>query len=201
MKSLKVSGSLLFLFGLALLLLLYFNFAYRPLDEKLQALNSEHMVDEAKIAEYNQNLAQIDSLRSTAASMEEQLAKAQKNMNVNAGATAEDLNRGMQQMEITPETLRVGSETVSPANIRSSSGWLLCSIEINLGFSSTKEQLAKLLQYFENESNGSYFINNLNYSVVEESGLLKTNLTMTLYYFSETAKAAAVSSGAGSAAP
>jgi len=181
MKKKKISGVLIYLFCFALGLLLYMNFSYTPLSNKVTSLNSEHSADAAQIQLYEQQSSQLSSLKAKIAELQSQLEKAKTNTAVTGENAAEDIGSACKAAGVVPKSISVGDEVVNKGKT-SSTGKSLCSVPIDLEVSCNGTQLQILLNYFEKQSSGAYYVNTVSYK--QEQGTSDVTLSLTLYYFS-----------------
>jgi len=180
MKSVKISGVLLYLFAFALVLLLYFNYLFMPLSQQVAALNLEHNADTAQMQAYDEQISKITDLKQTIADTKTKLAKAALNTEVTGKTAAEDVALALKASGAAPQSVAVSDETVDKTKT-SSDGKALCSVTIDLKVACTNAQLLKLLNYYEKQSKGIYYVNTVAYTQVAPT---VASMKITLYYFS-----------------
>jgi len=180
MKSIKISGVLLYLFGFVLVLLLYVNYVFLPLNNSVSVLNAAHVTDAAQIQAYDRQLNKISDLKQTIADAKVKLGKAESNTEVTGKTVAEDVAQAVKTAGVTLQSINVSPETTDKTKT-ASNGKPLRSVTVDLMISCNNPQLSQLLDYFENQSKGVYYINTVN--MTRSSDKLTGNLTMTLYYF------------------
>lgn len=186
MKGLKISGVLLYLFGLVLVLLLYFYYVFTPLTGKVAQLDAEHTQNTAQLQMFEQQIQKKDELKNKISAMQSELDNLNRGTSVSGKNVAEDIGTACSSSGVTPDSIQVGNETVIKGK-SSSNGDPLCSVIVNLQTVCTDAQLLQLLNYFEGQSKGAYFVNSVSYSWGQDKSL--AGLTLTLYYFgSEAAK-------------
>jgi hypothetical protein len=179
MKNLKVSGVLVYLFCFVLVLLLYFNYVFTPLNGKITSLNSEHNTDTLQMQSYDRQIAKIDDLKNKIAGMRSQLEQANAKSGVTGKNAAEDINAAFTAAGIVPKSVSVGEETADKDKT-SSDGKPLCSVLIDLKTDCTQAQMQTILDYFENRTSGVYYVNTVAYNAQDT---LPYSLNLTLYYF------------------
>lgn len=188
MKSVKVSGVLLYLFGFTLVLLLYVNYVFLPLNQKASALSSEHNADMRQTQSYELQSAQIDSLQQKVDKLKTELSTKQTDTAVTGKNVAEDVGKIVSSSGITMQSITVGEAQAEKAK-STSDGKLLQTVSVELNVLCTPAQLSQLTGYFEKQSKGAYYITHVSYTQGSEgSGKISAVLTMTLYYFSEGAE-------------
>ena len=179
MKSIKISGVLLYLFGLVLVLLLYFNYVFIPLNGKISDLNELHYQNIEQVNLYKNNLANINNLKNSISNKEQKLKIERNNLEIKGNYIAEDVGK-MSNLLGVPIKL-VSVDTGNKTDNSSNDGKQLLSADIQLNFICTNDDLSKIVNYFENQSKGIYSINNIRF--LTDNNKLNTNLNLTLYYF------------------
>ncbi len=176
MKSRKVSGVLLYLLGLVLVLLLYFNFVFTPMNVKVAQLDAEHQKNTQQIQLYDRQMGKADELKNKIAEMQQELEQTGQSTAVNGKAVAEDIDAACRAAGIVPAGIQVNGETVVK-NKTSWQGKPLCSVSVKLNAVCTNAQLTNLLHYFESQTKGAYYVNTVTRTQQQ------TDITLTLYYF------------------
>lgn len=180
MKSVKISGVLLYLFGFVLVLMLYVNYLFLPLSDKVTKLNAEHSADTAQMQSYDNQIIKIVNLKQNIADNKTELANAALNTGTTGKTVSEDIGLALQAAGITLKNIAVGDETADKTK-PSADGKSLCSVTVDLHVQCTNAQLLQLLNYFEKQSEGVYYINTVSYNQETDGPVI--NLMMTLYYF------------------
>lgn len=185
MKSFRISGIVVYLLAFVVAALLYFNYMYIPMSAQIDKLNLEHTRDMAQISQYEMQLSRIDSLRANVAELDEKLQKARENSFVQPGETGDDVDKAFQACGLQPTSVSVSDVAEDTSGVVSSEGQPLCRLTVSLSFQSDVPRLLSLLDYFENQSQGAYFVDSLSQSAGED-GALTVSLAMTLYFFPQT---------------
>lgn len=180
MKNLKVSGVLVYLLGLVLVLLLYFYFIFTPLSSKAAQLDMEHGQNTAKLQMYQQQIQQGGKLTGEINDLQSELDKLKQSAGVTGKTAAEDIGKACDSAGVTPTDIQIGNETADKSKT-SASGQLLYSVPVNLKAVCTNAQLLSLLDYFENKSQGAYYVNTVTYAW--EANATPAEFSLTLYYF------------------
>ena len=187
MKSVKVSGVLLYLFGLSLVLLLYINYVFLPLNQKVSALSREHLTDRGLIQSYELQPTQTDDLRQEINKLKTRLKEREADTALTGNSIAEDIGKIASSSGVTLKSISVGEEQAVKGKT-AAGGKQLYTVSVELNVLCTPSQLPALAGYFENRSKGVYCIDRVKYTTdTAEAGKLNASLTMTLYYFSEGA--------------
>lgn len=180
MKSRKISGVLVYLFALVVVLLLYFYFVFIPLSGKTAELDAAHEQNVTQLHVYEQQIQQEEQLKSKIDEMQAELNSLNPSTAINGQTVAEDIGKACDFAGFLPSDIQVGNETVINEKI-SSAGQTLCSVPVNLKATCTGTQLLDLLDYFEKQSQGAYYINTVNYTW--GPGQFPAEFSLTLYYW------------------
>ncbi|TQI68644.1 hypothetical protein [Clostridium sp. KNHs216] len=187
MKSIKVSGVLLYLFGFSLVLLLYVNYIFLPLNQKVSDLNGEHLGNLEQLQTYELQSARFSDLQQKIDGLKTQLNEEKADTAVTGKNVAEDIGKMVGSSGVTLKTIDVGPEQAEKGKT-AASGQQLYTASVELNVLCTQTQLPALVGYFENESKGVYLVNRVKYAGPDSTGKVDAVLTMTLYYFSGGAK-------------
>lgn len=182
MNSKKVSGILLYLLGFVLILLLYVNFVFLPISQKLTALDSEHEENVVQTMAFDRQTVQIDDLRQNVEKLKSQLEKADCGTDITGKNIAEDIGKILSSTGVEFESVTVGEETPVKGKT-ASDGSTLESIAVELKILCTGDQLTDLLGSIEKQSKGVYQIHTVSFA--PEAGKYSANLNLSLYYFSK----------------
>jgi hypothetical protein len=179
MKNLKISGVLIYLFCFVLVLLLYFNFVFTPLSGKVSSLDLAHSANATQMQTYDRQISKIEDLKKKIAEMQSQIQQANTTAAVTGKNVSEDIGAAFTAAGITPRDISVEDE-VPDKTKTSSDGKPLCSVLIVLKTDCTQTQMQTILNYFENQSSGVYYVNTVAYNTQDK---LPYSLSLTLYYF------------------
>ncbi|MBW7571552.1 hypothetical protein [Caproiciproducens faecalis] len=188
MKSIKVSGVLLYLFGFSLILLLYVNYVFLPLNQKVSTLNEEHLSNLELVQSYELQSARFSDLQQKIDGLKTQLNEEKADTTVTGKNVAEDIGKIVGSSGVTLKSINVGAEQAEKGKT-AASGKQLYTASVELNVLCTQAQLPALIGYFEKESKGVYFVNHVKYTAgSDNTGKVDAVLTMTLYYFAEGVK-------------
>ncbi|MGX8700256.1 GspMb/PilO family protein [Caproiciproducens sp.] len=187
MKSIKVSGVLLYLFGFSLVLLLYVNYIFLPLNQKVADLNGEHLNNLEQLQTYELQSARSSDLRQKTDGLKTQLNEEKADPAVTGKNVAEDIGKIVGSSGVALKSINVGPEQAEKGKT-AASGKQLSTVSVELNVLCTQTQLPALIGSFENGSEGVYFVNRVKYEGPDDAGKVDAVLTMTLYYFSGGAK-------------
>lgn len=179
--------------------IIFLIFVQVPFSNKLPEYNAAHTSAVAQINQYNDYLARADQVQQNIDNMKKQYEKESDKLFVNATKTTDDIRAMLKKLNYDLSTLSVQKGVVDGAGRVSSTGDPLYSTVINFAFTATKQKMLETFNYFEAESNGSYYISQLSINKPDNNGeesakisdeSYSVNLTMNLYYFKPTNKVA-----------
>ena len=182
MKGQKISGILLYLLGFALLLLLYVNFVFFPVNQKRTALNSEHEEDVVQAMALDRQAVCIDELRQNVEKLKSQLENAGCGTDITGKNIAEDIGKMLDSAGAKLESVNVGGETPVKGKTASDES-VLKSVAVEVKILCTGDQLTAFIGSIEKQSKGIYQIHTV--SVTPEAGKFSADLNLELYYFSK----------------
>lgn len=194
----------------AILSILFIIFVQVPYNKQAPKYDADHASAQSEISMYKDYLARADQVSKQNAEMSKQYQELSNEMFINATQTADDVRTMLGKLGYSLSTLSVteGSDT----GVISSTGNPLYVTNIGYTFTTTKQKALETLKYFEEESQGAYFISSLNFSKVNAdsdtqissakssaSDLYTVNLTISLYYYDPSKNKGMPSSSAASA--
>lgn len=179
--------------------IIFLIFVQVPFSNKLPEYNAAHTSAVAQINQYNDYLARADQVQQSIDNMKKLYEKESDKLFVNATKTTDDIRAMLKKLNYDLSTLSVQKGVVDGAGRVSSTGDPLYSTVINFDFTATKQKMLETFNYFETESNGSYYISQLSINKPDNNGeesakvsneSYSVSLTMNLYYFKPTDKVA-----------
>ena len=183
MKKNKVSGFLIYLLCLAAVLLGYFYAVYLPVSARNAQLDAQHTQNSDRIKTYREEIVGTKAINDNIAELQGKLDAAKKSAPIGGGQIAEDAAKAWSAAGITPQEIQTGSEAAVKNQPASGKGQLM-TVPVSIRAVCTQEQMQKLLDYFEKQSAGCYYVNSVQYTQNPQKGSpLTLNLSMTLYYF------------------
>lgn len=189
MKKKKTSGFLIYLLCLAAVLLGYFYAVYLPLSVRNAQLDAQHAQNSDRIKTYREEIVGTKAINDKITELQGKLNAAKKDAPIGGGQIAEDAAKAWSAAGITPQEIQTGSEAAVKNQSVSGKGQLM-TVPVNIRAVCTEEQMQKLLDYFEKQSAGCYYVNSVQYTQSPQKGSsVSLNLSMTLYYFGTGAKA------------
>lgn len=141
-----------------------------PFSEKLPELNKQHEQDASQLQVYEEAYANRVSLADNVSSMKAKYEKDSQDLFINATKSPQDIMAMISACKVTPTTYNVSEQTVDSKGRTSSSGDPLYSTNISLSFDTLDEtQIATVLDYFEAQSEGAYYIDNISISAITKT--------------------------------
>lgn len=181
MKKKKISNVLIYLFCCALALLVYMNFVYTPMSKAVSQLDQKHNETQEQISEYRLQEAQKDKLVGHIEELKLQVAEAEKTEDaVTDKNVEEDIDTACKTAGVSLKNLSLGEVTADTSKTSSGEKSLL-NITADLEITCTDAQLQKLLNYFEKESEGTYYVKSVSYK--KDKDVSDASLSLLLYYY------------------
>lgn len=170
-----------YIFGIIAIVLLAIIFIFTvqvPFSKAQPELEKQHQSDASQLKIYQDAYADRVNLASRVSSMKAQYEKDSKELFVNATKSPEDIMKMLNSSKVLPTTYSVSEQVVDDKGRSSSSGEPLYSTNISISFDSLDEtQLLTVLDYFESQSEGAYYINNLSVTSIEKNNADTTAAT------------------------
>ena len=182
-----------FVWAIAVIIILCIVFMFlvqAPFSEKIDKYNSDHESAQSKIAMFEDYLARADQVEADIARMKEEYNEESKKLFINAYQSPDDIRNMVNKLGLQPDSVTVTEGRVDGQGRVSSTGDPLYVTSVNITFSGTEADLLSTLDYFELESDGSYYVENLSVTEVRSSTEKVTSeqrynvaLTLSLYFF------------------
>lgn len=181
------------LVAIVLLLVLFIPLVLMPYLNQKPAMDAKHMKAQTTLRLYDMKQNNIENYRGQVNDLKIRWDQLETLMFVDAKDTANDLNQMFQSLDVTPSSISVSDEVQAVEAAQSSTGAPLYSTNISLSFVASKEKLLRVLNYFEGQSAGSYYINGVSMSTVTQTagsgkqvvtvGDLSVSMSISLYYY------------------
>lgn len=187
-----------FVWAIAVIIVLCIVFIFvvqAPFSKKIDKYNADHESAQSKIAMFEDYLARAEEVEAKIEQMKEQYNEESKKLFVNATQTPADIRTMVNQLNIKPNSVSVSEGSVDGQGRSSSTGDPLYVTRVAINFVGSEADLLSTLDYFELESDGSYYVENLNVtevesttggknvSVVSSDKQYNISLSLSLYYF------------------
>lgn len=193
----KIPKYVIGLIVIVLLLLLFVPLVLMPYLTEKPKMDAKHTEAQTTLRLYDTKLGSIDNYRGYVNDLKLRWSELETKMFVDAKDTANDLNKMFLDLGVTPSTISVSDESQAVEPGQSSTGDPLYSTSINLSFTTSKEKLLQVVNFFESKSAGSYYISTVSLNTVSQTatgggavvraGDLSVNMGISLYYFKEGA--------------
>ncbi len=183
-----------FVWAIAVIIILCIVFMFlvqAPFSEKIDKYNADHESAQSKIAMFEDYLARADQVEADIARMKEEYNEESKKLFINAYQSPDDIRNMVNKLSLQPDSVNVAESTFDSQGRVSSTGDPLYMTSVNINFSGTEADLLSTLDYFELESDGSYYVENLSVTEISSSGEKVTtsekryniSLSLSLYFF------------------
>lgn len=161
--------------AIVLVAILFFFLVQMPFMQKQPELEKQHQADASQLKIYQDAYADRENLAARVSSMKAQYEKDSEELFINATKSPQDIMDMINASKVRPTTYSVSEQTVDPKGRTSSSGEPLYSTNISIVFDSIDEtQIATVLDYFEAQSEGAYYIDNINIAAEKKEDAEKT---------------------------
>ena len=182
-----------FVWAIAVIIILCIVFMFlvqAPFSEKIGKYNADHESAQSQIALFEDYLARADQVEANIAKMKEEYNEESKKLHVNATEFPNDVRNMVNQLNIQLDSVSSSEGSTDSAGRVSSTGDPLYVSTISLAFSGTEADLLSALDYFEIESDGSYYVESLTVTEITGSSAVKSTeprfnigLSLSLYFF------------------
>lgn len=182
-----------FVWAIAVIIILCIVFMFlvqAPFSDKIDKYNKDHESAQSKIAMFEDYLARADEVEANIARMKEEYNEESKKLFVNAYQSPDDIRNMVNKLSIQPDSVTVSESNVDSKGRTSSTGDPLYVTKVSVVFSGTEADLLSTLDYFELESDGSYYVETLNVTqadssekVVKSEPRYNIALSLSLYFF------------------
>ena len=182
-----------FVWAIAVIIILCIVFMFlvqAPFSEKIDKYNADHASAQSQIALFEDYLARADEVEAKIAKMKEEYNEESKKLHVNATEFPNDVRNMVNQLNIQLDSVSSSEGSTDSAGRVSSTGDPLYVSTISLAFSGTEADLPSALDYFEIESDGSYYVESLTVTEITGSSAVKSTeprfnigLSLSLYFF------------------
>lgn len=140
-----------------------------PFSSKQPELERQHQSDASQLKIYQDAYADRENLAARVSSMKAQYEKDSKDLFVNATKSPQDIMDMINASKVQPTTYSVSEQTIDKKGRQSSSGEPLYSTNISIVFNSLDEtQIGTVLDYFEAQSEGAYYIDHVSIAAIEK---------------------------------
>lgn len=170
----EVKGSfpkyIIAIIAIVLVGILFFFVVQYPFMQKQPELESQHQADASQLKIYQDAYADRSNLAARVSSMKTQYEKDSEELFINATKSPQDIMDMISASKVQPTTYSVSEQVVDSKGRTSSTGEPLYSTNISIVFNSLDEtQIATVLDYFEAQSEGAYYIDNISIAAIQKT--------------------------------
>lgn len=198
-QQIKIPTYIWIIAAILVVCIIFLIFVQVPFSQKYPTYEKNHASAVAEISKYNDYIQRADEVQASIDSMKKQYEEESDQLYVNAKKTAKDIRDMLKKLDYDLSTLSVTEGVIDPQGRASSTGDPLYTTTINFTFTASYQKMLDTFEYFETESDGSYYISSMSIGGVEdEDGKQKdvavtsrdyeVSLTMNLYYFNPNAE-------------
>lgn len=192
-QQIKIPSYIWIIAAILVACIIFLIFVQVPFSQRYPEYERNHNSAAAQIQTYESYRARADEVQASIDKMKKQYEEESAKLFVNAKTTAEDIRKMLKKLDYDLSTLSVEEGVTDSQGRTSSTGDPLYSTVINFTFTASYQKMLETLDYFETQSDGSYYISNMTINIAEENGQKSTasattadysvTLTMNLYYF------------------
>lgn len=161
-----------YIFGIIAIVLVAIIFIFTvqvPFAQKQPELEKQHQADASQLKIYQDAYANRESLAANVSSMKAKYEKDSQDLFINATKSPQDIMDMISASKVQPTTYSVSEQTADSKGRTSSSGEPLYSTNISIIFNSLDEtEIATVLDYFEAQSEGAYYIDNISIAAIQK---------------------------------
>lgn len=171
-----------FVWAIAVIIILCIIFIFlvqSPFSQKIDKYNADHESAQSKIAMFEDYLARAEEVEAKIEEMKEQYNEESKKLFVNATQTPNDIREMVNKLNIKPSSVSVSEGSVDSQGRVSSTGDNLYVTSVSINFEGTEADLLSTLDYFELESDGSYYVESLSVSEADTSSTNGKTVSVT----------------------
>lgn len=211
-QQIKIPSYIWIIAAILVVCIIFLIFVQVPFSKQYATYEKDHASAAAEIQKYENYLARADEVQASIDRMKKEYDEESQKLFVNAKTTSEDIRKMLKKLKYDISTLSVQKGVEDSQHRVSSTGAPLYSTVINYTFTASYDDMLETLDYFESQSNGSYYISNMTIQIAEDeenSGESKPKvaasaeeytvvMTMNLYYFNPDAKSSVSTSSTSS---
>lgn len=191
-QQLKIPGFAWAIAAILVAALLFFIFVFSKLQGQMDTYNRDHASATAQIEKYKDYLNRKTQVEEEIESLKKTFEEKSGALYVNPKTTLEDIRTMLSSLGYDLDGLSVGSPAADPSGKQSATGDPLYIAQIGFNFNASEQKMINTLRYFEQESDGSYYISDLSISPVDGTKEEKSttaertynvSMNIKLYYF------------------
>lgn len=185
-QQLKIPGFAIAIAVIFVVSLLFLIFVFMKFTGSIDTYNRDHASATSQISVYQDYLNRKTEVEEKIAKMKAEFEAKSATLTVNPRSTLDDIRNMLVNLGYDLSTLSVGAPSPDGAGRMSATGDPLYVTNISYNFTTTEEKMLETIRYFEDESDGSYFISGITLSDNTTDGgekLYTVGMTISLYYF------------------
>ena len=198
-QQIKIPTYIWIIAAILVICIIFLIFVQVPFSKAYPTYEKNHTSAVTEISKYNDYLARADEVQASIDTMKAQYEEESDKLYVNAKKTAQDIRDMLKKLDYDLSTLSVTEGIMDIQGRASSTGDPLYTTTIKFTFTASYQKMLDTFEYFETESDGSYYISSMTISGVEDeegewqkmaitSRDYEVSLTMNLYYFNPDAE-------------
>ncbi len=160
-KQVAIPGFIWAIVVILVLCIVFMFLVQKPFSEKIDTYNTEHDAAQSKITMYEDYLSRKEEVEKSIAEMKEKYNEESKKLFVNATQGPADIQRMVNNLKISLNNVDIADPGVDGEGRTSSTGDPLYVTSVSFNFEGTESELLDTLDYFELESDGSYYVESL----------------------------------------
>lgn len=187
-----VTPTLLFLMVMLLLIAVYYNVAFKPLQTRVDAIAMENELLKNQRIELEMAMKNIDTIKTNIEDMKVTLSSDQAINLIDGKMIADDISANTKPFKIHLDSITIGEPQLAADT--SGGEKTLIFIPADLSFITTYENGSNFIGSFENSKIGAYKINSLD--ILEgDKAQLSWKVSLSLYYYGDAAVVPATDQG------
>lgn len=181
-KSKIVTPTLLFLMTILLIIMIYFNILYRPMETKIDALSLQNELVKNQRLELELAMHNLDNIKSNMDEMKEKLKSREKLTLINGGMLADDIAANAKVNDIHLSNITIGDPQLASETTDAKKA--LIFLPASLSFITSYDKGTEFIAGFENSQTGAYQIISATASEAAGGGLM-WQVVVSLYYYAD----------------
>lgn len=184
----KIPKFLYLLFGTFAAIIIFVIFVAMPLVQDGPSMQSAHQKHLQTVREYDNALKLEDSIEKEIKKNQAEFKTKERDLFVDLDTSSREIEAYCREKNIDLNSYSLSEPSADSKNRVSTGGYPVETVNISLSYVDTYEKTLNLLKYFENGSNGCYYIRSCSLSPSGEgkSDEYSTTISMQLYYYNRT---------------
>lgn len=184
-KSKIVTPTLLFLMVVLLMIAVYFNIFYKPLQTKIDSISMENDLLKNERMELEIAIQNQDEIRAEIENMKKVLDDKSQIQLVDGETLADDITANANRNDLHLDSISIGDAQLAENNPVSGQKKVLVYVPAMMSFKASFDNCVDFIGGFENSASGAYKVMNVNMGE-DGQGQVIWQLTLHLYYYSDS---------------